>query len=78
MKGGLHDQPPPPWHERLFRRVIRHAPVTSRRLPQMWDELAKFLTSVRSITMDTDQSAFALKTILHIPDPKPDDKLARV
>ena len=51
--------------------------ITSRSLPQMWDEFSKFLTSVRSISMDTDQSNLTLKTVLHLPDPKPDDKPAR-
>jgi hypothetical protein len=52
--------------------------ISSRSLPQMWDEFSKFLTSVRSISMDTDQSALALKTVLHLPDPKPEDKPAHV
>ncbi len=51
--------------------------ITGRSLPQMWDEFSKFLTSVRSITMTTDQSTLALKTVMHLPDPKPDDKPAR-
>ncbi len=51
--------------------------VTGRSLPQMWDEFSKFQTSVRSITMNSDQSTLALKTVLHLPDPKPDDKSAR-
>lgn len=51
--------------------------ITSRSLPQMWDEFSKFLTTVRSITMTTDQSTLALKTVLHLPDPKSDDKPAR-
>lgn len=51
--------------------------ITGRSLPQMWDEFSKFITSVRSITMTTDQSTLALKTVLHLPDPKPDDKPAR-
>jgi hypothetical protein len=51
--------------------------ITSRSLPQMWNEFSKFLTSVRSISMDTDQSTLALKTVLHLPDPKPKDKPAR-
>ena len=52
--------------------------ITSRSLPQMWDEFSKFLTSVRSIGMDTAQSTLAVSTILRLPDPKPDDKPARV
>lgn len=51
--------------------------ITSRSLPQMWDEFSKFLTTVRSITMNSDQSTLALKTVLHLPDPKPEDKPAR-
>lgn len=49
--------------------------ITSHSLPQMWDEFAKFLSSV---SMDTTQSALALKTVLHLPDPKPDYKPARI
>jgi len=52
--------------------------ITSRSLPQMWDEFSKFLTNVRRIGMDTDQSTLALKTVLRLPDPKPNDKPARV
>jgi hypothetical protein len=51
--------------------------ITSRSLPQMWDEFSKFLTTVRSVTMTTGQSTLALKTVLHLPDPKPDEKPAR-
>jgi hypothetical protein len=51
--------------------------ITSRSLPQMWDEFSKFLTSVRSISMDTAQSTLALNTVLRLPDPKPEDKKAR-
>lgn len=51
--------------------------ITGRSLPQMWDEFSKFLTIVRSITMTTDQSTLALKTVLHLPDAKPEDKPAR-
>jgi len=51
--------------------------ITSRSLPQMWAEFSKFLTSVRSISMDTAQSTLALNTVLHLPDPNPDDKPAR-
>lgn len=51
--------------------------ITSRSLPQMWDEFSKFLTSVRSISMDTDQSTLALNTVLRLPETKPDDKKAR-
>lgn len=51
--------------------------ITARSLPQMWDEFSKFLTTVRSITMNSDQSALALKTVLRLPDSKPDDKPAR-
>jgi len=52
--------------------------ITSRSLPQMWDEFSKFLTSVRSISMDNDQSTLALSTVLRLPEAKPDDKKARV
>ena len=41
--------------------------ITSRSLPQMWDEFSKFLNSVRSISMDTDQSTLALNTVLRLP-----------
>ena len=51
--------------------------ITSRSLPQMWDEFSKFLTSVRSISMDTTQSTLALNTVLRLPAAKPDDKKAR-
>lgn len=51
--------------------------ITSRSLPQMWDEFSKFLTSVRSISMTTDQSTLALNTVLRLPAAKPDDKKAR-
>jgi hypothetical protein len=51
--------------------------ITGRSLPQMWDEFSKFLTTVRSITMTADQSTLALKTVLHLPDPKPIDRAAR-
>ena len=51
--------------------------ITSRSLPQMWDEFSKFLTSVRSISTDTDQSNLALNTVLRLPESKPDDKKAR-
>jgi hypothetical protein len=51
--------------------------ITGRSLPQMWDEFSKFLTTVRSIAMTADQSTLALKTVLHLPDAKPDDKPAR-
>ena len=52
--------------------------ITSRSLPQMWDEFSKFLTRVRSIGMTTDQSTLALNTVLRLPAAKPDDKKARV
>jgi hypothetical protein len=51
--------------------------ITSRSLPRMWGEFSKFLTSVRSISMDTDQSTLALNTVLRLPETKPDDKKAR-
>ena len=51
--------------------------ITSRSLPQMWDEFSKFLTSVRSISMDTEQSTLALNTVLRLSPPKPEDKKAR-
>ncbi len=47
-------------------------------LPQMWDEFSKFLTSVRSIIMTTDQSTLALNTVLRLPAAKPEDKKPRV
>jgi len=51
--------------------------ITSRSLPQMWDEFSKFLTSVRSISMDTAHSTLALNTVLRLPEAKPQDKKAR-
>jgi hypothetical protein len=51
--------------------------ITSRSLPQMWDEFSKFLSSVRSISMDTAQSTLALNTVLRLPEAKPEDKKAR-
>jgi hypothetical protein len=51
--------------------------ITSRSLPQMWDEFSKFLTSVRSISMTTDQSTLALNTVLRLPAAKPEDQKAR-
>jgi hypothetical protein len=51
--------------------------ITSRTLPQMWEEFSKFLTSVRSIDMTPEQSNLALKTVLRLPAPKPDDKPTR-
>jgi hypothetical protein len=35
------------------------------------------LTSVRSISMDTDQSTLALNTVLRLPEAKPEDKKVR-
>jgi hypothetical protein len=52
--------------------------ITSRSLPQMWDEFSKFLASVRSISMDTAQSTLALNTVLRLPAAKSDDKKARM
>ena len=52
--------------------------ITSRSLPQMWDEFSKFLTSVRSISMTTDQSTLALNIVLRLPEAKPDDKNTRI
>ncbi|HRH98908.1 MAG TPA: hypothetical protein PLB55_23415, partial [Prosthecobacter sp.] len=52
--------------------------ITSRSLPQMWDEFSKFLTSVRSISMDTGQSILAMNTVLRLPASKPEDKPARI
>jgi hypothetical protein len=51
--------------------------IKSRSLPKMWEEFSNFLTSIRSINMDTAQSTLALNTVLRLPDPKPDDKPAR-
>lgn len=51
--------------------------ITSRTLPQMWDEFSTFLARVRAIDMTPTQSALALNTVLQIPTPKPDDKPAR-
>lgn len=52
--------------------------IQSRSLPKMWEEFSNFLTSIRSINMDTDQSTHALNTVLRLPVPKPDDKPARM
>ncbi len=43
----------------------------------MWDKFPKFLTCLRSISMDTAQSTLALNTVLRLPEPKPEDKKAR-
>jgi len=51
--------------------------ITSRSLTQMWDEFSKFLNVVRSVGMDNTQSALALKTVLRLPEAKPDDKPSR-
>lgn len=51
--------------------------ITSRSLPQMWDDFSKFLTSVRSIGMTLDQSTLALNTVLRLSPAKPDDAPAR-
>lgn len=51
--------------------------ITSRSLPQMWDEFSKFLNSVRSLSMTTDQSNLALNTVLRLPETKPEDKKER-
>jgi hypothetical protein len=51
--------------------------ITSRTLPQMWNEFSTFLARVRSIDMTPAQSALALNTVLHLTSSKPDDKPAR-
>jgi hypothetical protein len=51
--------------------------IQSRSLPKMWEEFSNFLTSIRSIKMDTDQSSLALSTVIRLPVPKSDDKPAR-
>jgi hypothetical protein len=51
--------------------------ITSRSLPQMWGDFSKFLTSVRSISMTTEQSTQTINTVLNFSGPKPDDKPAR-
>ena len=51
--------------------------ITSRSLPQMWSDFSKFLTSVRSIGMDTDQSTLALNAVLRLAPAKADDKPVR-
>ena len=51
--------------------------IKSRSLPKMWDEFSRFLNSVRSISMTSEQSTLALNTVLRLPDPKPDDKPVR-
>jgi hypothetical protein len=52
--------------------------IKSHSLPKMWEGFSQFLNRIRSIKMDTAQSTLALNTVLHLPDPKPDDKPARV
>ena len=52
--------------------------IKSRSLPKMWDEFSNFLTGIRSIKMDTDQSTLALNTVLRLPEPKQADKPARI
>jgi hypothetical protein len=52
--------------------------ITSRTLPKMWEEFSRFLTSFRSITMDSAQSTLAMDAVLRLPTPTPDDKPARV
>ncbi len=49
--------------------------ITSRSLTQMWDALCS-LNVVRS-GMDNTQSSLALKTVLRLPEAKPDDKPSR-
>ncbi len=51
--------------------------ITSRSLTQMWDEFTKFLTAVRSIEMDTAQSALAVNTVLRLRAIHADDKPGR-
>jgi len=51
--------------------------IKARSLPKMWEEFSQFLTSVRSISMTTDQSTLALNTVLRLPEAKPDEKKAR-
>jgi hypothetical protein len=51
--------------------------ITSRTLPQMWDEFSKFLTTVRRFGMTPEQSALALNTVLHLPEAKLSDKPVR-
>lgn len=47
--------------------------ITSRSLPQMWDEFAKFLGTVRAIEMSADQAKVALNTVLRLPTAKAAD-----
>jgi hypothetical protein len=49
--------------------------ISTRSLPQMWDEFSEFLTTVHSMT--ADQSTLALKPLQRLPNPKDDDKPAR-
>jgi hypothetical protein len=51
--------------------------IQSRSLPKMWEEFSSFLSRIRGIAMDIDQSTFALNSVLRLPDPKPDEKPAR-
>ena len=48
--------------------------IQSRSLPKMWEEFSSFITRIRGIAMDIDQSTLALNSVLRLPDPKPDDK----
>jgi hypothetical protein len=51
--------------------------IQSRSLPKMWEEFSHFLTRIRGLAMDIDQSTLALNSVLRHPAPKPDDKPTR-
>ena len=51
--------------------------IQSRSLPKMWEKFTNFLTRVRAINMNAVQSSMAVNTVLRLPSPKPEDKLAR-
>lgn len=51
--------------------------IKSRSLPKMWEDFSRFLTSVRGVAMDGDQSVLALKTVLHLSPASEDHKPTR-
>jgi len=85
IKNLLFDVDPVP-----FEAVVRDCPTsvaghlppsrTIHCIPQLRPHdrrQSMILTSVRSISMDTDQSTLALNTVLRLPEAKPEDKKAR-
>ena len=85
IKNLLFDVDPVP-----FEAVVRDCPTlgsghlppsrTIHCIPQLRPHdrrQSMILTSVRSLSMDTDQSTLALNTVLRLPEAKPEDKKAR-